>query len=159
MNFNSGFTKILVEVGAGIFSGVFMETLLEILSFVIELPFHSLFLIINTLFPHPSDWKDFVSWYWPSVILKLGIWALLCWLFGRIGKSYFRLGSIHIIVAGVIGFYTLVYLTLYEVSNYVIYSEDWQWGYFYQIQPFLATLPMPPFLRFLLWIGVLKNSS
>ena len=139
-----------------------MEILLEIFHAILAVPF-KLFFIFHPLFMISAvglgDWKYFASWYWPIVLVKIGIWALFCWLFGRIGNSYFRLGSIHIIVAGVIGFYTLVYLTLYEVSSYVTDWEDWQWGYFHQIQPFLATLPMPPFLRFLLWIGVLKNSS
>jgi len=49
MNFNSDLTKILVEVGAGIVSGMLIEILLEILLYLLVFPF-ALFYITTNLF-------------------------------------------------------------------------------------------------------------
>ena len=163
MNFNSGLTKILVEVGAGIVSGMLIEILLEILSLITILILGAFF-IITFPFATPAlaqnsekyPWTLFLI-YSPFLLIKIIAWLISSWSVGKIGNSYLSLGNISILVAGVIGFYTLVYSTLYEASLYTTAWED------YQIKSFLENLPMPPFLRLLLWIalwtGILKKNS
>lgn len=157
MDFNSDLTNILIEVGTGIISGVFIGILLEIISFILIGPFLVLyfFLILITATGVTNHWEIFAFFYLPFLLIKIGFWLLLCLIFGSIDNLY-NLGIIYTILAGLIGFCNLVYLTLYEIS---IYEIDWK---FVQLG-FDKKLPPPLFNRsfkciYHLWI-LLSNFS
>jgi len=162
MNFNSGLTKILVEVGAGIVSGMLIEILLEILLYLLVFPF-ALFYITTNLFSAflmLHNWKVFLLLYFPFLLIKLSAWLILCWIFGKVGNTYFGFAQIHSIIAGLIGFYTLVYWTLYEISRY---ATELAWSY-PQIKSFWEKLPKPPsylilepiYNKLISWLGIIN---
>ena len=152
MNY-SNLNNILVELGVGMVSGMLMEILLEIFIIFLMPFFLVLFFLLATIsgWGITFYWEFFAVFYLPFLLIKFGFWLLLCWGFRYASYFYFNLGFIYLIVPGVIGFYTLVY-SIFEVLSTCKKLGLVQW---YS----LRELPPPPVYGFLLWIGVLKNSS
>lgn len=113
-----------------------IEILLEILSLITILILGAFFLITFPLAtPALAQNSEKYPWtlfliYSPFLLIKIIAWLISFWSVGKIGNSYLSLGHISILVAGVIGFYTLVYSTLYEASLYTTAWEDYQIKYF-----------------------------
>lgn len=153
MNFNSGLTKILVEVGTGIVSGMLIEILLTIVSYIFFFIVLSLFAVsmfIGTAILNKWDqFLIFCIFYLPFLLFKVSIWWLLSTrFFWKIGSSYFDLGHIYIIVFGLIGFYVLVYWNLQEI---LLQAKYWEWEFLYhKLQNLFGKIPPPPLMSLLL---------
>lgn len=161
MNY-SNLNNILVELGAGIVSGMLMEILLEILLYLLGIGFVFIFIFFGFPFNFlmMDTLKYFIWLYSPYLLIKIISWWLLCWIFGKVGNTYFGFAQIHSIIAGLIGFYTLVYWTLYEISRY---AKELAWGY-PQIKSFWEKLPKPPsylilepiYNKLISWLGIIN---
>lgn len=158
--------NILVELGAGVISGILIEILLEILLYLLGIAF-AVFFIGVTLFGMgflSVEYLTYFIWlYSPFVLVKFISWWLLCWMFVKVGNFYFHLGRIHLIITGLIGFYTLAYWTIYEVSRY---ATKLPWGS-RQIKSFWEEFPKPPsylifepiYNHLINWLGIINQGQ
>lgn len=143
MNSNSRLINILVEIFLGILSGMLLEILLETLLYLLGIAFAAFFIGVSLFsmgFLSIEYLRYFIWLYSPFFLIKFISWWLLCWIFGKVGNYYFHLKRIHLLVAGLIGFYTLIYWTIFEISRYAM---ELPWGS-PEIKSFWEELPKPP---------------